>query len=726
MGVDQWHRGWKIDPTPTMPHHFSNNCRSRRENDRRPVAARKRRARLLGALALTTACFVAVMAFPEQTASAYPYADINLVGHGWGHGMGMGQWGALGYSLDGQSYQQILTDYYGKLADGQTTSIGKLEGSGDSTIVRVAMTEEDGLEPVITSHTAFTIDHVPFAAGEAARFVPANGTDTLWNVYIASGGCSASSWTLHAYHVTNPTAVPGATETFPVDSQLANQVLELCEGGTPEGLRGNIEETSYSDSARTVDFVPLEAYVADVTPSESPAYWGTIGSAGSQGEPRGFQELEAQAVAARSYVMSDLGGWAGYADTCDLDCQSYPGITNENALTSLAVTDTEGVVVHMPGGQVATTQYSSSTGGWTVASTFAAVPDAGDSVCVPDACNPHHTWYASIPVSSVEKAFPSLGILESLQVTQRDGNGYFGGRVLQMSLVGSAGTVSMTGSDFATDFASYGMQSYWFEVTNEPSGGIGGYWLGASDGGIFSFGNAQYHGSMGGRRLNEPIVGMAATSDHKGYWLVASDGGIFSFGDAKFHGSMGARRLNAPIVAMASTPDGGGYWLVASDGGIFSFGDAKFHGSMGARHLNKPVVGMAVTPDGGGYWLVASDGGIFSFGNAKFYGSTGNLKLNKPIEAMARDTAGTGYWLVAQDGGIVSVGTAEYQGSLPGLGIVDDTADAMLPTSTGDGYLIVCADGKAYGVGDAPQLGDVQSAVPGYDGKVVGAASLPG
>ena len=165
-----------------------------------------------------------------------------------------------------------------------------------------------------------------------------------------------------------------------------------------------------------------------------------------------------------------------------------------------------------------------------------------------------------------------------------------------MSLVGSHGTVNMTGSDFATDFASYGVQSYWFEVSNEPSGGIGGYWIGASDGGIFSFGNAGYHGSMGGRHLNEPIVGMAATSDHGGYWLVASDGGIFSFGDAKFHGSMGGRRLNEPIVGMAATPDGGGYWLVASDGGIFSFGDAKFHGSMGGRHLNKPVVGMAATP----------------------------------------------------------------------------------------------------------------------------------
>ena len=92
---------------------------------------------------------------------------------------------------------------------------------------------------------------------------------------------------------------------------------------------------------------------------------------------------------------------------------------------------------------------------------------------------------------------------------------------------------------------------------------------------------------------------------------MASDGGIFSYGDAGFYGSTGGLPLNKPIVGMAATPDGGGYWLVASDGGIFSYGDAGFYGSTGGLPLNKPIVGMAATPDGGGYWLVASDGGIF-------------------------------------------------------------------------------------------------------------------
>ena len=77
-----------------------------------------------------------------------------------------------------------------------------------------------------------------------------------------------------------------------------------------------------------------------------------------------------------------------------------------------------------------------------------------------------------------------------------------------------------------------------------------------------------------------------------GYWLVASDGGIFTYGRAGFFGSTGALTLNQPIVNMAATPDGGGYWLLARDGGIFTFGDAPFLGSAGILPLRAPVVGL--------------------------------------------------------------------------------------------------------------------------------------
>ncbi len=86
------------------------------------------------------------------------------------------------------------------------------------------------------------------------------------------------------------------------------------------------------------------------------------------------------------------------------------------------------------------------------------------------------------------------------------------------------------------------------------------------------------------------------TPTGNGYWLVASDGGVFTFGDASFYGSEGGKPLNKPIVGIAATPSGSGYWLVASDGGIFAFGDAGFFGSQGGKPLNKPIVGIAATP----------------------------------------------------------------------------------------------------------------------------------
>ena len=80
-----------------------------------------------------------------------------------------------------------------------------------------------------------------------------------------------------------------------------------------------------------------------------------------------------------------------------------------------------------------------------------------------------------------------------------------------------------------------------------------------------------------------------------GYWEVAADGGLFAFGDAQFYGSMGGKPLDQPIVGIATTPDAKGYWEVAADGGLFAFGDAQFYGSMGGKALDQPIVGIAAT-----------------------------------------------------------------------------------------------------------------------------------
>gem|GEM_PF-3138755 len=236
-----------------------------------------------------------------------------------------------------------------------------------------------------------------------------------------------------------------------------------------------------------------------------------------------------------------------------------------------------------------------------------------------------------------------------------------------------------------------------------------GYWMVASDGGIFSFGASTFLGSTGAIALNRPIVGMARTPSGQGYWLVASDGGIFAFGDARFFGSTGTMTLNKPIVGMAATPSGNGYWLVASDGGLFAFGDAGFFGSTGAMTLNKPIVGMAPTPTGRGYWLVASDGGIFSFGDARFFGSTGGIQLNRPIVDIAPTPAGDGYWLVASDGGIFAYGAAPFYGSPAGA--ARSPIIGIAPTPSGDGYWVVGSNGAVYNFGGSHYYGGLDSAV---------------
>ena len=227
-----------------------------------------------------------------------------------------------------------------------------------------------------------------------------------------------------------------------------------------------------------------------------------------------------------------------------------------------------------------------------------------------------------------------------------------------------------------------------------------GYWEVASDGGIFAFGGAPFYGSMGGKPLNQPIVGIASTPTGTGYWQVASDGGLFAFGDAGFHGSMGGKPLNKPIVGMAPTPTGGGYWEVASDGGLFAFGNAPFYGSMGGKKISAPIVQMIAAPTGTGYWEIASDGTVYSFGFAGHYGGMGGKALNKPIVAGAATPTFDGNWQVASDGGIFAFGTAGYYGSMGGQPL-NQPIVGMATTLDGAGYWMVASDGGIFSFGDA-------------------------
>jgi len=241
-----------------------------------------------------------------------------------------------------------------------------------------------------------------------------------------------------------------------------------------------------------------------------------------------------------------------------------------------------------------------------------------------------------------------------------------------------------------------------------------GYWLVSSDGGIFTFGSAQFYGSIGAFQLNRPVIGITPTADHDGYWLVASDGGVFSFGDTAFYGSLPGEgfnpagsglpdSLNASIVGIVPTGDFGGYIMVASDGGVFTFGDAKFEGSC-------PSIGgcsgaaVAVMPDasGNGYWLVTNTGHVYAFGDAVSYGSPG--PQSAPVTSAVRTTDGKGYWILFSNGVVAPYGDAADLGGPTSSVSASNPATAIFRTD-GEGYWVASANGSVFTYGSSPYDG---------------------
>ncbi len=400
--------------------------------------------------------------------AGFPSGEVNIEGHGWGPGIGMGQWGAFGYAaVEHETYEWILSHFYG----GTTLSTSTKDPS-----ISVSILENEDAPVILTSESRFRFGGVKIAAGTAAKAVlsPATGKWTLSSA--ASCGAKAKSWAVVATGLDDPLAVPYSQKP----TATASQLLTLClPGDTNETVRGLVQAYDYDNAntdgkalERTLNIVPLDEYVADVVPSESSSGWGEVGGAGPQGEQWGFQELEAQAVAARTYALAyeAAGGWNGYADICDIDyCQSYLGIENETALATDAVTDTAGQYL-VDKGAPADTQFSASTGGYTVGDGFPAVVDLGDSVCLKDTglwtCNDEHTWTVTVPVTSVESTFPSIGTLTNVSVTSRNGLGSWGGRALTVKVTGTKGSVSESGDTFQ---AQFDLDSNWFRITHPKS-----------------------------------------------------------------------------------------------------------------------------------------------------------------------------------------------------------------------------------------------------------------
>lgn len=227
----------------------------------------------------------------------------------------------------------------------------------------------------------------------------------------------------------------------------------------------------------------------------------------------------------------------------------------------------------------------------------------------------------------------------------------------------------------------------------------------ASDGGVFSFGRAAFHGSTGAIRLAQPIIGLLPTPTGRGYWLAAADGGVFAFGDATFLGSAVARPTgSAPIVAIAGTPTGGGYWLFAADASVYTLGDATYWGRPPPSAVHAPIVSAVASPSGEGYYLAAADGSVYPEGDARALGDASHVHLARPIVGIATTPGGRGYWLAADDGGIFSYGDAAFAGSTGAIHL-NQPIVGVVPTTGGRGYWLFAADGGVFAFGDATFLG---------------------
>lgn len=227
-------------------------------------------------------------------------------------------------------------------------------------------------------------------------------------------------------------------------------------------------------------------------------------------------------------------------------------------------------------------------------------------------------------------------------------------------------------------------------VGAEVDAGGDGYWLAGDDGGIFTYGNNFFYGSLAGD-IEHGVIGMARTPTGKGYWVTAKDGTTFAFGDATFHGGW----TSGVCVAIERAGPLDGYYLLDEGGGVYTFGDAPFYGSGPGAST---IVAMAVMPDGTGYWILDSTGHVYAYGSAGYYGN-GDPSNPSPYTGIETTPTGLGYYLVTKKGHVYAFGDAVYHGGAQGI-VLNDPISDIIVRPDGAGYWLIAEDGGVFTYGD--------------------------
>ena len=693
---------------------------------------------------------------PSDAPDEVAPSEIVVEGRGHGHGNGMGQWGALGYATHyGCTGEQIVLRYYGNTT---LTEVAERD-------IFVHLTRNARHDLLVTSPSSFTAEGHSFSGGEIARL---SISDNAFDIHrtagcaddpgagVASGAAGRSGRNGDRFVEVLP-----SSDDYAADDPSEMLTMIYC-GGTGDAseimritYRGALGIVKQSGRPYTFNRLPLEQYLRGVVPKESPPDWGArTGPAGT-----GLAALEAQAIAARSYALY----WAQYqvakrrfTDICDWpNCQLYEGAAaasgsgqrrNDHGAgfehSNLAIANTEGKALLRADGSFAFTEFSTSSGGWSAgppASTFPAVPDLGDAVYA-DSGNRAHRWTIKLRRSDVERALAplfaqagkTLGQLVRIDVTRRDGNGEWGGRVRALRVVGTGGEHTFSFDRWARDpfrkAFPHTVLSDWYRFPQFDGGSSpvepvrtaadAHLWVLKADGTVRAYGLARHYGDGAGEPTDKSIVrpvyaDIAVIGSGKGYWLLDESGVVTAFGDARHHGNLASPADDAARpVGMTAHPDGG-YWVALANGEVFAFGAAAAYGAEKRADGAALIVDIEATASGGGYWLLAADGDVLAYGDAEHRGSA---DADAAVGIAA--SAGGGYWVADAGTAVHAFGSAASLGSRSGKANRLATVD-MVATDTGDGYWLIWSDGTSFNYGIAPDY-PTSRAGPG----VVAAASV--
>jgi SpoIID/LytB domain protein len=244
---------------------------------------------------------------------------------------------------------------------------------------------------------------------------------------------------------------PGGLATLGGDGEFTStsaRITLVLPVGT-RTYRGFLRAASPSAGSAdrdTVNVVALDSYVKGVVPAEMPASWSP-------------EAVQAQSVAARTYGWWSRSQYVDrYYQICDTTaCQVYKGYTGEYSASNTAVDATAGQILTYQG-KPAFTQFSSSSGGWTSAGSVPYLPHKADPYDDWSG-NTVHDWSVKLNESTLERRYPGIGDLKTIKVNSREGGGDWSGRVWGMTLVGTKGSVALSGDTFRS---IYGLRSSWF------------------------------------------------------------------------------------------------------------------------------------------------------------------------------------------------------------------------------------------------------------------------